>query len=227
MAGLAKDGLNTIEFVIVRLEIVNTAFGKSTFQVQITRLTLWSNHLIINKTEIMKAINLLFSALMLTAMIGMTACGSESDTASEDEAREALAAAPNADKPAANTASTTASTNAVPTPTGPTTTMSFGETTFDFGTVDEGEKVSHVYEFTNTGSEPLVISNAKGSCGCTVPKWPKNPIAPGETGEILVEFNSKGKTGKQTKRVTITANTDPAQSFLTITGQVNKAAAEG
>ena len=57
-----------------------------------------------------------------------------------------------------------------------------------------------------------------------MPKWPKTPIAPGETGEILVEFNSKGKPGKQTKRVTVTANTDPAQTFLTITGQVNKAA---
>ena len=174
----------------------------------------------------MKAIHFFFSALMLTAMIGITSCGSESDSATE-EARESLAAAPNADKTAATTPSNTANKNAVATPTGPTTTMNFAESTFDFGTIDEGEKVSHVYEFTNTGNEPLVISNAKGSCGCTVPKWPKSPIAPGETGEILVEFNSKGKTGKQTKRVTITANTDPAQSFLTITGQVNKKAAEG
>ena len=142
-----------------------------------------------------------------------------------NDARESLAAAPNSDSPA-KPATTAANSNAVPAPTGPTTNLEFSETTFDFGEVDEGEKVSHVYKFTNTGSEPLVISNAKGSCGCTVPKWPKNPIAPGETGDILVEFNSKGKAGKQTKRVTITANTDPAQSFLTITGQVNKVAAE-
>lgn len=107
-------------------------------------------------------------------------------------------------------------------PVGPTTSITFAETSFDFGEVQDGEKVSHVYEFTNTGNEPLVISNAKGSCGCTVPNWPKNPIPPGEKGEIHVEFNSKGKTGKQTKRVTITANTDPAQTFLTISGNVMK-----
>ena len=172
----------------------------------------------------MKALNLSFAVLLLAAMVGFTACAG-SDADSNEEARESLATAPNADAPAKP--ATTANNNAVPSPTGPTTTMEFGETTFDFGVVDEGEKVSHVYKFTNTGSEPLVISNAKGSCGCTVPKWPKNPIAPGETGDILVEFNSKGKTGKQTKRVTITANTDPGQTFLTITGQVNKKAAEG
>lgn len=112
-------------------------------------------------------------------------------------------------------------------PVGPTTSISFDETSFDFGDAKEGEKVKHAYKFTNTGSEPLVISNAKGSCGCTVPEWPKNPIPPGETGEIMVEFNSKGKPGKQTKRVTITANTDPAQTFLQISGNVIKAETSG
>jgi len=100
------------------------------------------------------------------------------------------------------------------------TTFEFEESTFDFGTIDAGEKVSHVFKFTNTGDNPLLIKNAKGSCGCTVPKWPKAPIMPGETGEILVEYNSKGKKGLETKRVTLTANTDPAQTFLTITGEV-------
>ena len=107
-------------------------------------------------------------------------------------------------------------------PAGPTTTLEFAETEFDFGTVDSGEKVNHTYKFTNTGSEPLIISNAKGSCGCTVPSWPKEPIAPGAAGEIQVQFDSKNKSGKQSKRVTITANTDPAQTFLTIKGEVNK-----
>ncbi len=169
----------------------------------------------------MKSLNLSLFALLVVALMGFTACSSDSSADATEETRESLAAAPNAD--ATTPANNNAASN-VATPTGPTTTMSFSESTFDFGEVDEGEKVSHVYEFTNTGNEPLVISNAKGSCGCTVPKWPKTPIAPGETGEILVEFNSKGKPGKQTKRVTVTANTDPAQTFLTITGQVNKAA---
>lgn len=122
--------------------------------------------------------------------------------------------------PAANNAT---KTPAAEVPTGPTTTIEFEESEFDFGTIDEGEKVSHTYKFTNTGNEPLIIKDAKGSCGCTVPSWPKDPIAPGGTGEMLVEFNSKGKSGSQNKRVTITANTNPGQTFINIKGQVNKA----
>ena len=105
-------------------------------------------------------------------------------------------------------------------PTGPTTVMSFSETEFNFGKVKAGEKVQHEYVFKNTGKEPLVISNAKGSCGCTVPVWPKEPIAPGASGKIKVEFDSKGKSGPQTKQVTITANTDPVQSIIYIKGDV-------
>lgn len=103
----------------------------------------------------------------------------------------------------------------------PTTTITFEKIEFDFGEVDQGEKVRHTYKFTNTGDIPLIISNAKGSCGCTIPSWPKDPIFPGETGTMEVEFNTKGKKGKQSKRVTITANTDPAITFLTIKGMVN------
>ena len=143
--------------------------------------------------------------------------GSSSDSARE----EALSKLSPTD--AAVTAPATSATPAEPaTPAGPTTTMEFTETEFDFGTVDSGEKVNHTYKFTNTGSEPLIISNAKGSCGCTVPSWPKEPIAPGASADIQVQFDSKGKSGKQSKRVTITANTDPAQTFLTIKGEVNK-----
>lgn len=103
----------------------------------------------------------------------------------------------------------------------PLTVITFDEDEFHFGEIEQGEKVRHIYRFTNTGDSPLVISNAKGSCGCTVPSWPMAPIAPGETGEIEVQFDSKGKKGKQSKRVTITANTDPAQTFLSIIGEVN------
>ncbi|MDX1476133.1 MAG: DUF1573 domain-containing protein [Saprospiraceae bacterium] len=165
----------------------------------------------------MKRMNLSFLGLMIVALVAFTACGGAETDA--DAASESLATAPSNDAPAATTANNAAE---VAKPTGPTTTISFEQSTFDFGTVDSGEKVSHIYKFTNTGNEPLVISNAKGSCGCTVPQWPKTPIPPGETGEIRVEFDSKGKSGKQTKRVTITANTDPAQTFLTITGNINK-----
>ena len=98
--------------------------------------------------------------------------------------------------------------------------MSFKESKFDFGTVDEGEIVKHTYNFTNTGKEPLVITNAKSTCGCTVPLWPKEPVAVGESGTIEVSFNTKGKRNKQQKPVTITANTFPAQTIVYLSGEV-------
>ena len=114
----------------------------------------------------------------------------------------------------------TANSNQPAPPAGPTTTIAFNETEFNFGKVKAGEKVRHEYKFKNTGSEPLIISNAKGSCGCTVPEWPKEPIPVGGSGSIMVEFDSKNKNGNQTKQVTVTANTDPPQSIIYIKGEV-------
>lgn len=108
-------------------------------------------------------------------------------------------------------------------PAGPLTGMSFNEYSHDFGVMDEGDVETYYFEFTNTGAEPLILDKCKGSCGCTVPQCPKKPIAPGETGTIEVKFNSKGKKNKQTKKVTVTANTDPAQTILTITANVTPA----
>ena len=104
--------------------------------------------------------------------------------------------------------------------TQPGTTIEYDNAKFNFGVVDEGEVVTHIYKFKNTGSEPLIISNAKGSCGCTVPTWPKEPVPPGGSGELKVEFNSKGKPGPQSKRVTVTANTTPTETYLEISGEV-------
>lgn len=147
--------------------------------------------------------------------------GGDSDQASvREQARNNIAVNSGTTTPAATPGATTPAAAEVP--TGPTTTIEFTESTFDFGTIDEGEKVSHVYKFKNTGTEPLIIKDAKGSCGCTVPQWPKEPVAVGETGEMLVEFNSKGKSGAQNKRVTITANTNPGQTFINIKGEVIK-----
>jgi hypothetical protein len=103
---------------------------------------------------------------------------------------------------------------------GPTTTMTFKSPTHDFGTVEEGAKVKHTFTFQNTGSEPLIISNAQGSCGCTVPAWPKEPVAPGATGQITVEFNSESKPGKRNQQVTITANTEPHSTVISLVGNV-------
>jgi hypothetical protein len=102
------------------------------------------------------------------------------------------------------------------------TTMTFEESTYDFGTLKETDKSSHVFKFKNTGDKPLTISSAQGSCGCTVPQYPKEPIPAGGTGEIKVEFDPKGKVGKQSKTVTVVANTIPASTILTINSEVIK-----
>lgn len=98
--------------------------------------------------------------------------------------------------------------------------MSFEEELYDFGSISEGEKVQHDYSFTNSGKSDLVIASARGSCGCTVPDWPKKPIAPGETAKIKVKFDSYGKSGKIHKKVTIVANTQPSTNVIAITGEV-------
>ena len=161
----------------------------------------------------LKQIKVLMFALLA---VGFVASCNNSESAAQEEAREDLSS--NTVQPANQAAAQPAA------PAGPTTTMTFEETEFDFGTVNEGEKVSHTYTFTNEGDEPLILSNAKGSCGCTVPSWPREPIAPGATGEITVEFNSKNKKGKRNQKVTITANTNPPQSFIYLKGDVTPSA---
>jgi len=94
--------------------------------------------------------------------------------------------------------------------------MSFAENFHDFGTIKAGEKRSHTFKFTNTGDTYLLIEFASGSCGCTVPEWPQKPIGPGESGEILVNFDSKDKFGEQNQEVNIIANTDPIVTELKI-----------
>ncbi len=94
--------------------------------------------------------------------------------------------------------------------------MTFSETEHDFGNINEGDVVENIFTFTNTGKAPLVIVSAKGSCGCTVPSYSKDPIAPGDKGEILVKFNSNGKPNQQTKQVTITTNTEAGTEILKI-----------
>ncbi|MFT6167154.1 MAG: hypothetical protein ACJAV5_000425 [Vicingaceae bacterium] len=96
----------------------------------------------------------------------------------------------------------------------------FEETVMQFGEISQGEKVKRMFTFTNVGKTNLIISDAKGSCGCTVPLWPKNPIAPGEEGEIEVVFNSNGKSGHVKNTVTLVANTVPNVMVLAIEGDV-------
>jgi hypothetical protein len=98
--------------------------------------------------------------------------------------------------------------------------ISFKEDTYNFGEVNEGEIVEYAFAFTNTGNAPMIINNARSTCGCTVPEWPKEPIPPGGTGLISVRFDTQNKPNKQTKPVTITANTYPATTRVYLSGFV-------
>ena len=98
--------------------------------------------------------------------------------------------------------------------------FTFDREMHDFGQIQQGDQPQTVFTFTNTGDAPLIITSAKGSCGCTVPKWPSEPIAPGATGEIEVSFNSTGRQGRQSKSVTLVANTTPNTKILQITSEV-------
>jgi len=98
----------------------------------------------------------------------------------------------------------------------------FSETTFDFGTINSGDEVTHVFHFTNTGDADLIIAQVKASCGCTQPEYPQEPVAPGEKGNIKVTFRSAGIAGQVAKQVTVLANTTPSTKVLSLTGEVLK-----
>ena len=100
--------------------------------------------------------------------------------------------------------------------------MQFETEIHDFGTITEGEKVEYNFKFKNSGSTDLIISSAKGSCGCTIPVWTKEPIPPGGESIIKVSFNSEGKHGIVDKKVTIIANTNPNTKVLKITGKITE-----
>lgn len=94
----------------------------------------------------------------------------------------------------------------------------FAEQSHNFGNVIEGEIARYDFKFTNTGTEPLILQNVHASCGCTTPKWPREPIAPGATGVITAEFNSNGRPGTFNKQITVTSN--GGEVVLSINGLV-------
>jgi len=99
--------------------------------------------------------------------------------------------------------------------------ISFDKAEHDFGTIVQGTPQETIFKFTNTGDGPLIITDAKSSCGCTVPEFPRNtPIAPGESGEMLVKFNGSGQN-QVTKTITVTANTAKGSELLRIKAFVN------
>jgi len=101
--------------------------------------------------------------------------------------------------------------------------ITFESDSKDFGDITQGDKVENVFKFENTGKEPLIISNVAATCGCTVPSWPKEPIAPGKKAEIKVSFNSAGKMGKQNSVVRIYSNaSEPIEKVSLISNVLPK-----
>jgi hypothetical protein len=106
-----------------------------------------------------------------------------------------------------------------PTEAGPQ--LSWEATTHDFGDIQQGDKVEYTYKFSNTGAEPLIITNVNVTCGCTTPKgWPRDPIPPGGKGEITVGFNSAGKLGRQNKVITVVSNANNENNHVSFTTNV-------
>jgi archaellum component FlaG (FlaF/FlaG flagellin family) len=104
--------------------------------------------------------------------------------------------------------------------------ITFDKEVHDFGTIEYGGNGTYEFKFKNTGKEPLIISNAKGSCGCTVPTYPKDiPIKAGESNMIKVTYDTK-RAGAFTKTVTINSNAKTAEKVITIKGTVNAAPVE-
>lgn len=96
----------------------------------------------------------------------------------------------------------------------------FEKETHEFGEIISGEKVTYTFKFKNVGNGPLVINSANATCGCTVPEYTKDPVPPGGEGSVAVTFDSEGKTGMNSKTVTLIANTEPNTKVLTISADI-------
>ncbi|WP_192822436.1 DUF1573 domain-containing protein [Rufibacter sp. LB8] len=171
---------------------------------------------------------MLAAGSFMTVSCEKTTTEETTTTVTDQNSANGSAAAPAANDPATNP--NVAGQEAV-NPNGPKPVMTFKESEHDFGNIKDNQKVQHTFSFTNTGQAPLIIESATATCGCTVPEWPKEPIAPGASGNIKVEFDPAGKSGQQSKQITITANTDPQINQVTIktniVGTVPQAGASG
>jgi hypothetical protein len=149
-------------------------------------------------------------AFVLIGALAIYGCGSDKPAEAEG----------NLDTEVVNNPATAEGETATMDPNAEVPEFTFEKEVHDFGTIVQGEKVAYSFKFKNTGKADLIITSAKGSCGCTVPEYPVEPIAPGAEGVIDVVFNSDGKSGQQNKKVTIVANTVPNTKVLAINGMV-------
>ena len=97
--------------------------------------------------------------------------------------------------------------------------VEFNELNYDYGTIEQGGDGSHVFKFMNSGTEPLILSNVRSSCGCTIPEWPREPINAGESNDILVKYNTN-RIGPFSKSITVYTNAQEEPIVLHIKGTV-------
>ncbi|WP_268035554.1 DUF1573 domain-containing protein [Algoriphagus sp. PAP.12] len=160
----------------------------------------------------------LLSVAALTLMIGLgSACSQKTDQDAKIQALEDKIAQLESKGSSITPVNAQSTAAADPSTLG---AFGFSEMEYEFGTINEGQVVEHVFNFTNNGEAPLVISNITASCGCTSPDWTKTPINPGEEGFVKVVFNSTAKSGAQAPTVTIQANTNPTVTRLRMRGTV-------
>lgn len=161
--------------------------------------------------------------LVLASCQGNDAPATANAPATEAAAHTAAPARPAHQQPPPNTFDPTVPPTSPPVTNGPSTSIHFPVMEHDFGKVMQNSENKYTFTFTNTGKLPLMISNAVGSCGCTVPDYPKEPIAPGADGVIHVVYKPGQQQGNQQKTVTVTANTQPPQTLLHIMADVQVA----
>ena len=154
----------------------------------------------------------LVKLLPLVAALTLVSC-------KKDQTAEQLVVEENVE---ATTATTTTAPEAVAVAAaaGPATTVALSESNFAFGKIKKGEKVEHVYEVTNTGTNPLVISEVKPACGCTVPDYTKDPILPGQKGKITLKFDSASFDGLVSKQAEVYANVEKAPIVLSFSADI-------
>ncbi|GAA4149173.1 hypothetical protein GCM10022217_00750 [Chryseobacterium ginsenosidimutans] len=152
---------------------------------------------------------------------GLVSCKKENKSVPGTEtavSTDPTAAATSGDSTAAPISAETSA--AAPVSNQPSTTIALSESNFDFGNVKKGDKVQHIYEITNTGTNPLVISEVKPGCGCTVPDFTKEPIMPGKKGKITLHFDSSNFDGNVDKYADVFANVEKAPIKLTFTANI-------
>ena len=172
------------------------------------------------KDTIKIALLAIIAGTLIIQTINQQSGGGSSSGTEAMATRPSTMATPAVNTPPKNTFDPLTPPTAPPADNGPKSSIAFPVMEHDFGKVKQNSENKYTFKFTNTGKVPLTISNAQGSCGCTVPDYPKAPIAPGATGDINVVYKPGMQQGNQSKTVTVTANTEPAQTILHISADV-------